>query len=85
MQNVIWLLRDTSEYLQNETSIQENNILPRYDLHSAELRCLHSMSGAGAKVECVFQNMHEVSFPCHKVISGCVKGHYATLKQHGIS
>lgn len=29
------------------------------------------MSGTGAKVECIFENMHEDSFPWHKVISGC--------------
>lgn len=57
--------------------------MARYDLHSAELRCSYSMSETGTKVECVFQNMHEDSFPCHKVISGCAKGHYGPLKQHG--
>lgn len=38
------------------------------------------MSEIGAKVECVFQNMHEDSFPCHKGMSGYAKGHYAPLK-----
>lgn len=80
MQNITCLLWHSSEYLQNESSSQENNILARYDLHSAELRCSYSMPESEAKVECEFQNMHEDSFPCHKVISGCAKGHYVPLK-----
>lgn len=53
-------------------------------LHTAELKCSYSISGTGAKFECIFQNMHKDWFSWHKeVISGWIRTDYSTLKQQG--